>query len=62
MSENRNVADVGKLVLLVNKRVTKMTLAEMDRTAEPLKSLASSHSVVMIERDVDFVWLPSPIK
>src|SRR5664279_1568792 len=42
-------------LLLVDEPVAGMTPAEMDRTAELLKSLAGSHSVVVVEHDMGFV-------
>jgi urea transport system ATP-binding protein len=42
-------------LLLVDEPVAGMTHQEMDRTAELLTSLAGSHSVVVVEHDMDFV-------
>ena len=42
-------------LLLVDEPVAGMMTAEMDRTAELLKSLAGSHSVVVVEHDMGFV-------
>ncbi|MCC7220161.1 MAG: urea ABC transporter ATP-binding protein UrtD [Candidatus Contendobacter sp.] len=42
-------------LLLVDEPVAGMTPAEMVRTAELLKSLAGSHSVVVVEHDMGFV-------
>ena len=42
-------------LLLVDEPVAGMTPAEMDRTAELLRSLAGSHSVVVVEHDMGFV-------
>jgi urea transport system ATP-binding protein len=42
-------------LLLVDEPVAGMTPAEMERTAELLKSLAGSHSVVVVEHDMGFV-------
>ncbi len=42
-------------LLLVDEPVAGMSPAEMDRTAELLKSLAGSHSVVVVEHDMGFV-------
>ncbi len=41
--------------LLVDEPVAGMTPAEMERTAELLRSLAGSHSVVVVEHDMGFV-------
>jgi len=43
------------LLLLVDEPVAGMTHQEMDRTAELLRSLAGSHSVVVVEHDMEFV-------
>jgi urea transport system ATP-binding protein len=42
-------------LLLVDEPVAGMTHQEMERTAELLTSLAGSHSVVVVEHDMDFV-------
>ncbi len=42
-------------LLLVDEPVAGMTPAEMDRTAELLRSLAGAHSVVVVEHDMGFV-------
>lgn len=42
-------------VLLVDEPVAGMTHQEVERTAELLRSLAGSHTVVVIEHDMDFV-------
>jgi urea transport system ATP-binding protein len=42
-------------LLLVDEPVAGMTPAEMERTAELLKSLAGNHSVVVVEHDMGFV-------
>ena len=42
-------------LLLVDEPVAGMTPAEMERTAELLKSLAGEHSVVVVEHDMGFV-------
>jgi urea transport system ATP-binding protein len=42
-------------LLLVDEPVAGMTPAEMERTAELLKSLAGTHSVVVVEHDMGFV-------
>ena len=42
-------------LLLVDEPVAGMTPAEMERTAELLRSLAGSHSVVVVEHDMGFV-------
>lgn len=42
-------------LLLVDEPVAGMTHQEMDRTAELLVSLSGSHSVVVVEHDMDFV-------
>jgi urea transport system ATP-binding protein len=42
-------------LLLVDEPVAGMTHQEMDRTAELLISLSGSHSVVVVEHDMDFV-------
>ena len=42
-------------LLLVDEPVAGMTQQEMDQTAELLKSLAGSHSVVVVEHDMEFV-------
>ncbi|WP_283131853.1 urea ABC transporter ATP-binding protein UrtD [Enterovibrio norvegicus] len=42
-------------LLLVDEPVAGMTHQEMDRTAELLLSLAGSHSVMVVEHDMDFV-------
>jgi urea transport system ATP-binding protein len=42
-------------LLLVDEPVAGMTHQEMERTAELLTSLAGTHSVVVVEHDMDFV-------
>ncbi|OEE62911.1 urea ABC transporter ATP-binding protein UrtD [Enterovibrio norvegicus] len=42
-------------LLLVDEPVAGMTHQEMDRTAELLLSLAGSHSIMVVEHDMDFV-------
>ena len=42
-------------LLLVDEPVSGMTHLEMDKTAELLNSLAGSHTVVVVEHDIDFV-------
>jgi urea transport system ATP-binding protein len=42
-------------LLLVDEPVAGMTPAEMERTAELLRSLAGRHSVVVVEHDMGFV-------
>jgi urea transport system ATP-binding protein len=42
-------------LLLVDEPVAGMTPAEIERTAELLKSLAGEHSVVVVEHDMEFV-------
>ncbi|TVT52468.1 MAG: urea ABC transporter ATP-binding protein UrtD [Sedimenticola thiotaurini] len=42
-------------LLLVDEPVAGMTHQEMDRTAELLTSLAGTHTVVVVEHDMDFV-------
>ena len=42
-------------LLLVDEPVAGMTPAEMERTAELLRSLAGDHSVVVVEHDMGFV-------
>jgi urea transport system ATP-binding protein len=42
-------------VLLVDEPVAGMTAQETERTAELLTSLAGSHSVVVVEHDMEFV-------
>jgi urea transport system ATP-binding protein len=42
-------------VLLVDEPVAGMTHAEMERTAELLKSLAGRHTIVVVEHDMEFV-------
>ena len=42
-------------LLLVDEPVAGMTPAEMERTAELLRSLAGAHSVVVVEHDMGFV-------
>ncbi len=42
-------------LLLVDEPVAGMTHQEMDRTGELLVSLAGSHTVVVVEHDMDFV-------
>jgi urea transport system ATP-binding protein len=42
-------------VLLVDEPIAGMTHQEVERTAELLRSLAGSHTVVVIEHDMDFV-------
>lgn len=42
-------------LLLVDEPAAGMTHQEMDRTAELLTSLAGTHSVVVVEHDMDFV-------
>ncbi len=50
------------MLLLIDEPVAGMTHQEMDRTAVLLKSLAGTHSVVVVEHDMDFVRsLQSPI-
>ena len=43
------------LVLLVDEPIAGMTHQEVERTAELLNGLAGSHTVVVIEHDMDFV-------
>ena len=43
------------LLLLVDEPAAGMTHQEMDRTVELLTALAGSHSVVVVEHDMDFV-------
>src|SRR6476646_2202276 len=53
--------EIGRLLaqrpelLLVDEPVAGMTPQETERTAELLVSLASAHSVVVVEHDLDFV-------
>lgn len=42
-------------VLLVDEPIAGMTHQEIERTAELLRDLAGSHTVVVIEHDMDFV-------
>src|SRR4051794_13609178 len=42
-------------VLLVDEPVAGMTHAEMERTAELLRSLAGKHTIVVVEHDMEFV-------
>jgi len=42
-------------VLLVDEPVAGMTHAEMERTADLLKSLAGKHTIVVVEHDMEFV-------
>lgn len=42
-------------LLLIDEPVAGMTTQEMERTAELLTSLAGTHSVVVVEHDMDFV-------
>ncbi|MDK9706285.1 MAG: urea ABC transporter ATP-binding protein UrtD [Desulforhopalus sp.] len=42
-------------LLLIDEPVAGMTQQEMERTAELLTSLAGSHSVVVVEHDMDFI-------
>ncbi|MCB2182605.1 MAG: urea ABC transporter ATP-binding protein UrtD [Desulfobulbaceae bacterium] len=42
-------------LLLVDEPAAGMTHQEMDRTAELLTSLAGTHSVIVVEHDMDFV-------
>jgi urea transport system ATP-binding protein len=42
-------------LLLVDEPVTGMTRQEMEKTAELLLSLEGSHSVIVVEHDMDFV-------
>ena len=42
-------------LLLIDEPVAGMTQQEMERTAELLTGLAGSHSVVVVEHDMDFV-------
>lgn len=42
-------------LLLVDEPVTGMTRQEMEKTAELLLSLEGSHTVVVVEHDMDFV-------
>lgn len=42
-------------LLLVDEPAAGMTHQEMERTAELLTSLAGSHSVIVVEHDMDFV-------
>ncbi|MGN0902028.1 MAG: urea ABC transporter ATP-binding protein UrtD [Succinivibrio sp.] len=42
-------------LLLVDEPVTGMTRQEMEKTGELLLSLAGSHSVIVVEHDMDFV-------
>ncbi|NOY16833.1 MAG: urea ABC transporter ATP-binding protein UrtD [Gammaproteobacteria bacterium] len=49
-------------LLLVDEPVAGMTHQEMDRTAELLRTLAGTQSVVVVEHDMDFVRsLESPV-
>lgn len=43
------------MVLLVDEPIAGMTHQEVERTAELLRNLAGSHTVVVIEHDMDFV-------
>jgi len=45
----------GPQLLLVDEPVAGMTPQETERTAELLTSLAGTHSVVVVEHDMDFV-------
>lgn len=42
-------------LLLVDEPVTGMTRQEMEKTAELLLSLEGTHTVVVVEHDMDFV-------
>jgi urea transport system ATP-binding protein len=42
-------------LLLVDEPVAGMTPQETERTAELLSSLAGTHSVIVVEHDMDFV-------
>lgn len=42
-------------LLLIDEPVAGMTQQEMERTAELLTSLAGTHSVVVVEHDMDFI-------
>jgi urea transport system ATP-binding protein len=42
-------------VLLIDEPVAGMTHAEMERTAELLRSLAGKHTIVVVEHDMEFV-------
>lgn len=42
-------------LLLVDEPVTGMTRQEMEKTGELLTSLAGTHSVIVVEHDMDFV-------
>ena len=42
-------------LLLVDEPVAGMTHAEMDRTAELLRSLAGEHTVIVVEHDMEFI-------
>lgn len=42
-------------LLLIDEPVAGMTQQEMERTAELLTTLAGSHSVVVVEHDMDFI-------
>lgn len=42
-------------LLLIDEPVAGMTQQEMERTSELLTSLAGSHSVVVVEHDMDFI-------
>jgi urea transport system ATP-binding protein len=42
-------------LLLIDEPVAGMTQQEMERTAELLTNLAGSHSVVVVEHDMDFI-------
>ncbi len=42
-------------LLLVDEPVTGMTRQEMDKTAELLLSLEGSHTIIVVEHDMDFV-------
>ena len=42
-------------VLLIDEPIAGMTHAETERTAELLRSLAGSHTVVVVEHDMEFV-------
>ena len=42
-------------LLLVDEPVTGMTRQEMEKTGELLVSLAGTHSIIVVEHDMDFV-------
>ena len=42
-------------LLLVDEPVTGMTRQEMEKTGELLVSLSGTHSVIVVEHDMDFV-------